>query len=62
MEKLTGRQREILALLAKGYMYKEIAERLGIALGTVRAHLHKIYQTLRVQSRTQAVIKFFGRG
>jgi DNA-binding NarL/FixJ family response regulator len=61
MDKLTRRQREILALLAKGYLYKEIAERLGIALGTVRAHLHTIYQTLRVQSRTEAVVKFLNK-
>lgn len=58
MEKLTKRELEILTLLAKGYLYKEIGDHLGITLSTVRAHLHTIYEKLHVQSRTQAVLKF----
>jgi DNA-binding NarL/FixJ family response regulator len=58
MEKLTKREQEILALLAKGFLYKEIADQLGITLSTVRAHLHTVYEKLHVQSRTQAVVKF----
>jgi DNA-binding NarL/FixJ family response regulator len=61
MEKLTKREHEILALLAKGYLYKEIGEQLGIALSTVRAHLHTVYEKLHVQSRTEAVVKFLNR-
>jgi len=61
MEKLTKREQEILALLAKGYFYKEIAEQVGITLSTVRAHLHAIYEKLHVQSRTEAVVKYLGR-
>ena len=61
VEKLTKREHEILALLAKGYFYKEIAEHLGITLSTVRAHLHAVYEKLHVQSRTEAVVKFLGR-
>jgi RNA polymerase sigma factor (sigma-70 family) len=61
MEKLTKREQEILALLAKGYLYKEIADQLGISLSTVRAHLHTVYEKLHVQSRTEAVVKFLGR-
>jgi DNA-binding NarL/FixJ family response regulator len=61
MEKLTKREQEILALLAKGYLYKEIADQLGISLSTVRAHLHTVYEKLHVQSRTQAVVKFLGQ-
>ena len=57
-EKLTKREHEILSLLAKGYLYKEIADQLGISLSTVRAHLHAIYEKLHVQSRTEAVVKF----
>jgi DNA-binding NarL/FixJ family response regulator len=57
---LTKREHEILALLAKGYLYKEIADLLGISLSTVRAHLHAVYEKLHVQSRTQAVVKFLG--
>jgi DNA-binding NarL/FixJ family response regulator len=61
VEKLTKREQEILALLAKGYLYKEIADQLGISLSTVRAHLHTVYEKLHVQSRTQAVVKFLGQ-
>jgi DNA-binding NarL/FixJ family response regulator len=61
METLTQREQEILALLAKGFLYKEIADQLGISLSTVRAHLHTVYQKLHVQSRTEAVVKFLGR-
>lgn len=60
-EQLTKREQEILALLAKGFLYKEIADQLGITLSTVRAHLHTVYEKLHVQSRTQAVVKFLGR-
>jgi DNA-binding NarL/FixJ family response regulator len=55
---LTTREQEILGLLAKGYLYKEIADRVGVSLSTVRAHLHAVYEKLHVHSRTQAVIKF----
>ena len=61
VEKLTKREQEILALLAKGYLYKEIADLLSISLSTVRAHLHTVYEKLHVQSRTQAVVKFLGQ-
>lgn len=61
MEKLTRREQEILALLAKGYLYKEIADQVGVSLSTVRAHLHAVYEKLHVQSRTQAVVKFLGQ-
>jgi DNA-binding NarL/FixJ family response regulator len=60
VEQLTKREQEILALLAKGFLYKEIADQLGITLSTVRAHLHAIYEKLHVQSRTEAVVKFLG--
>jgi len=61
VEKLTQREQEILELLSKGYYYKEIGETLGISLNTVRTHLQHIYEKLHVQSRTEAVLKFFGR-
>lgn len=61
MEKLTKREQEILALLAKGFLYKEIADQLGISLSTVRAHLHTVYEKLHVQSRTEAVVKYLNR-
>ena len=55
---LTGRENEILGLLACGLQYKEIGEQLVISTSTVRAHLHTIYRKLRVQSRTEAVVKY----
>lgn len=61
VERLSPREQEILALLARGYLYKEISDRLGITIGTVRAHLHKVYEKLHVQTRTEAVVKFLGR-
>ena len=61
VEKLTAREQEILAQLAKGYSYKEIADRLGISMGTVITHVTHIYRKLHVQSRTAAAAKFFGK-
>jgi DNA-binding NarL/FixJ family response regulator len=58
IKQLTRREQEILALLAKGFLYKEIADQLGISLSTVRAHLHATYEKLHVQSRTEAVVKY----
>lgn len=59
--KLTQREHEILALLAQGYLYKEIADKLSIALNTVKHHQRIIYEKLHVQSRTEATLKFLGR-
>ena len=61
VEKLTPREQEILSLLVKGYLYKEISERLNISMPTVAMHLQHIYEKLHVQSRAQATAKFFGQ-
>lgn len=61
MDVLSKRELEILGLLAKGYLYKEIADQLGITPGTVRVHLHTVYEKLHVSSRTEAVVKFLGK-
>jgi DNA-binding NarL/FixJ family response regulator len=58
---LTEREREVLELLSKGHLYKEIADRLGISLDTVRSHLRKVYDKLHVHSRTEAVLRYLGR-
>jgi len=58
LEKLTKREQEILALLSKGFLYKEISSSLGIGVTTVRTHLKHIYEKLHVQSRTEAAVKF----
>jgi DNA-binding NarL/FixJ family response regulator len=58
---LTDREKEVLAALAKGYAYKEIADQLKISFETVRTHLRTIYEKLHVHSRTEAVLKYLGR-
>ena len=58
VQKLSKREQEVLALLAKGYLYKEIGEELGISMSTVRSHLKLIYEKLHVQTRTEAAVKF----
>ena len=58
---LTDREQEVLAALAKGYAYKEIADQLKISFETVRTHLRTIYEKLHVHSRTEAVLKYLGR-
>lgn len=60
LEQLTTRELEILRLLAKGYMYKEIADQLAISMSTVRTHVTAIYDKLHVQSRTEAAMKLVG--
>jgi DNA-binding NarL/FixJ family response regulator len=61
MATLTPRELEILRHLAKGLSYKGIAEKLGIGTGTVRSHLHVVYDKLHVRSKTEAVLKYLGR-
>ena len=61
-EILSDRENQVLQLLADGLLYKEIAERLHIVHGTVRQHIHNIYEKLHVQNRTEAVNKYFERG
>jgi DNA-binding NarL/FixJ family response regulator len=61
VQKLTAREQEILSLLAKGHLIKEISDRLDISFHTARTHLRNTYEKLHVQSRTGAVLKFLGQ-
>ena len=61
IETLTDREEQVLAALAKGYAYKEIADLLNISFETVRTYIRTIYDKLHVHSRTQATLKYFGR-
>jgi len=61
-EALTAREQEVLECLAKGFLYKEIADKLGISYETVRTHIRRIYEKLQVRSRTEAVAKFLKSG
>jgi DNA-binding NarL/FixJ family response regulator len=57
---LSVREQMVLERLAKGSPYKQIASELEITVPTVRNYLRRIYEKLHVQSRTEAVAKYFG--
>ena len=59
-EELSNREREVLDFVVQGFSNKEIADRLGLSLGTVLWHLKHIYHKLHVHSRTEAVLKVRG--
>jgi len=56
---LSTRENETLHFLSQGLLYKEIAEKLGISTSTVRQHIHRIYEKLHVQNRTEALNKAY---
>lgn len=58
---LTAREQEVLDLLVKGFLYKEIADRMSVSGHTVHFHIRHIYRKLQVRSRAQAVAKVTGR-
>jgi DNA-binding NarL/FixJ family response regulator len=58
---LTAGEKEFLEQLAKGYMYKEIADRMKIRIDTVRSYVRTVYEKLHVHSRTEAVVKYLRR-
>ena len=60
-EALSPREQEVLDCLAKGFLYKEIAEKLGISYETVHTYIRRIYEKLQVRTRTEAVAKFLQR-
>jgi DNA-binding NarL/FixJ family response regulator len=51
LDQLTAREREVLQLIARGYMYKEVAHRLGISAKTVEAHVSAVLRKLQLTSR-----------
>jgi len=55
---LSKRENDVLALLAQGYLYKEIADTLGIGMQTVNTYIRRIYEKLHVHSRAQAVARY----
>ena len=59
-ESLSPREAEVLDLLAKGFLYKEIAEQMKVSYATVHTHIRHIYEKLHVRSRTEAVAKHLG--
>lgn len=59
-ENLSAREQEVLDYLAKGYLYKEIADQLSISYGTVHTYIERVFKKLHVRSRAQAVAKYLG--
>ncbi len=57
---LSKREGEVLALLAQGYLYKEIADSMGVSVPTVNSFIRRIYEKLHVNSRGQAVALYVG--
>jgi DNA-binding NarL/FixJ family response regulator len=57
-ENLSPREHEVLDCLSRGFLYKEIAEKLGISYETVHTYIRRIYEKLQVRTRTEAVAKF----
>lgn len=62
VETLSDREQEILQLLSKGRLYKEIADVLGIKEGTVKVHIHNIYTKLHVSNSREAIDIVYGNG
>jgi two-component system nitrate/nitrite response regulator NarP len=56
LEQLSVRERGIVALVQRGLRNKEVAEELGLTEGTVKVHLHKIFEKLGIQSRTELIL------
>ena len=61
VESLTTREREVIELIAKGLMEKEVAATLFISIKTVKTHISNIYEKLQVHTRVEALNKYFGR-
>lgn len=61
IEVLSPRERTVLDLLAKGYLYKEIADSLGLSVLTVDTYVRRVYEKLHVNSRSQAIAKYLKR-
>ena len=58
LAKLTHRERDVMELLSKGCVDKEIAQTMGISVWTVHGHIKNIFERLQVRTRTEAVIRY----
>jgi DNA-binding NarL/FixJ family response regulator len=59
---LAARELQVVNLLAQGFLYKEIADQLGISMGTVRTYIGRIYEKLHIHSRHEATLKVLPKG
>lgn len=62
LPRLTGKEKELLAHLARGKSYGQAGEEMGVALGTVQSYIRNLYRKLNVHSQTQAVLRARERG
>lgn len=53
---LSGRERAVMSLVQRGLRNKEIADELGLTEGTVKVHLHRVFEKLGVRSRTDLIL------
>jgi DNA-binding NarL/FixJ family response regulator len=60
-EELTERENQVLDLLSRGLLYKEIADKMELSVFTVKNHIRHIYAKLHVQTRVEAANKYYGR-
>jgi DNA-binding NarL/FixJ family response regulator len=58
---LSARENEVLECLAKGYLYKQIANHMGISIDTIRSYIRRIYEKLHVRTRTDAVVWYMNK-
>ena len=58
---ITPREEDVLKLLAKGLLYKEVADQLGISVKTMKKHIYNIYEKMHVHSKVEAINKFLGQ-
>lgn len=58
---LSQREQDVLEFLGKGFLYKEIADKMNVSINTVKTHISHIYEKLQVHNKTEALNKFFNR-
>jgi DNA-binding NarL/FixJ family response regulator len=56
--KLTEKEKRVLELIVDGYLYKEIANTLGVTIDAIKKHAHNIYEKLHVRTRSEAIRKY----
>ena len=60
-EQLSYREIEVLEYLSKGFLYKEIADKMNLSTSTIKTHINHIYAKLQVHNKTEALNKFYNR-
>ena len=56
---LTPKEQQVLDLMSKGYLYKEIADELNNTVNTIKQHIRNIYEKLHVQNKAEAINKIY---